>query len=485
MTDSSRTRPLPPASRWLALVVVALCASPGVVFAKGAERELRYQRLALAMGGHEVGTTSARDVKTAEGFRFERESALSLTRGEATLAIKTRTVAFTDEKLRPLRYRFEKEDAAGLAVSEGEVKGKEIVIRTTQAGASVETRVALVEGLTFASAFEHRIYSELSALAKSGQTLKVPVLVEDMGAVTPMEAAVKREGEGYLITTRIAGMESQDRVDAAGRTLLSRTPALDAVAYPVGMPPPADVKPGAVDLLARSTWEAPRLAREVRRVRYRVHTPDAESFAVPEDGRQRVVARNERYVEVEVTNAPSRKGALPAAERKAMTAATPYEPVGDARLKSTVAEVTKGVKSEREKVARLVDFVYRHVEQKALDRGYAPALATLESGRGDCTEHSVLLSALLRTAGIPTRLVDGVIVDGGRAGYHEWVEVQVDGELLPADPTFGAFPAGPERLKLAEGSSSPEGLLALGVAAGRLMRPGVKIEVVDATPSPR
>lgn len=467
----------------LALVVVALLATPAGL-AKTAERELRYQQLALAMGGHEVGTTSARDVKTAEGFRFERDSTLSLTRGTATLAIKTRTVAATDSSFRPLRYRFEKEDASGTAVSEGEVRGNELIIRTTQAGASVETRVPLTDGLTFASAFEHLVYSQLAALAASGQTLKRPVLVEDMGAVTPMEAEVKREGEGYLVTTRIVGMESVDRVDSVGRTLLSRTPALDAVAYPVGGPPPAEVKPGAVDLLARSTWKAPRLARAVTRVRYRVHTPDAATFAVPEDGRQRVVARTTAYVEVEVTGAPSREGSLSPDERKAMTAATPYEPVGDARLKSTVAQVTKGAKSEREKVSRLVDFVYRHVEQKALDRGYAPALATLESGRGDCTEHSVLLSALLRTAGIPTRLVDGVIVDGGRAGYHEWVEVQVDGQLVPADPTFGAFPAGPERLKLAEGSSSPEGLLALGVAAGRLMRPGVMIEVVDATPPP-
>lgn len=469
--------------RAIALLLVALLVSPAVL-ARGAEQELRYQQLALAMGGHEVGTTSTRDVKTSEGYRFERESRLSLTRGAATLEISTKTVAVTDAALRPLRYRFERKDAAGTAVSEGEVKGGELVIRTTQAGATVERRVPVKDGLTFASAFEHRVFASLATLAKSGAPLTLPVLVEDMGAVTPMQARVTRAGEGYLVTTTIAGMESQDQVDAAGRTVLSRTPAIDAVAYPVGAPPPDGVKPGAVDLLSRSTWSAPRLASEVKRVRYRVHTPEAQAFAVPEDERQKVVARTGSYVEVEVTSAASRKGKLSFDERRQMTAATPYEPITDARLRQTVAEVTKGAKSEREKVARLVDFVFRHVEEKALDRGYAPALATLESGRGDCTEHSVLLSALLRSAGIPTRLVDGVIVDGGRAGYHEWVEVQVEGELVPADPTFGAFPAGPERLKLAEGSSSPEGLLALGVAAGRLLRPGVKIEVVDATPPP-
>src|SRR5262249_756083 len=105
-----------------------------------------------------------------------------------------------------------------------------------------------------------------------------------------------------------------------------------------------------------------------------------------------------------------------------------------------------------------------------------------QSQSGDCTEHSVLLSALLRARGFPTRLADGVIVDGTHAGYHEWVEVYVDGEgFIPTDPTFGQFPAGPERLKLAEGSTSPDEHLTLSVAAARLLKPGVKIEVLDAT----
>ncbi len=470
--------------RALALLVVTLLALPALVLAKGGEQELRFQQLTLAMGGHEVGTTTSRDVKTSEGFRFERQSDLSLRRGAAELKIETRTVAHTDQQLRPLRYRFERKDASGTAVTEGVVRGDHILVRTTQAGATVENRVPLEAGLTFSSAFEHRVHSELASLAKSGHVLKAPVLVEDMGAVTPMEVRVERDGDGYRVSTKMVGMESIDQVDAAGRTLLSRTAALDAVAYPLGSPPPPSVQPGAVDLLARSTWSAPRLASAVTRVRFRIHTPDAKTFAVPEDERQKVVARTASYVDVEVRDVPSRRRALSSSEKTSMTAATPYEPIADARLKEAVAEVTKGAESEREKVDRLVAFVFRHVEHKALDRGYAPALATLQSARGDCTEHSVLLSALLRTAGIPTRLVDGVIVDGGRAGYHEWVEVQVGGDLVPADPTFGAFPAGPERLKLAEGSSSPEGLLSLGVAAGRLLRPGVKVEVVDATPPP-
>ena len=202
---------------------------------------------------------------------------------------------------------------------------------------------------------------------------------------------------------------------------------------------------------------------------------------MPEDNRQRVVARGKGTVDVVVRAVPSTKRALSAAERAALIAPTPYEDTANRALHQAAIRETKGARTTREKIAALTQFVYRHVEAKTLDRGYAPAVTTLKSKTGDCTEHAVLLSALLRSLQIPTRLVDGVVVDGGRAGYHEWVEVQVDDSgFVPADPTFGQFPASPARLKLAEGSSDPEGLLKLGIAAGRILRPGVRIEVVQA-----
>ena len=81
---------------------------------------------------------------------------------------------------------------------------------------------------------------------------------------------------------------------------------------------------------------------------------------------------------------------------------------------------------------------------------------------------------------MPTRIVDGVIVDGGNAGYHEWVEVNLGAGFVPVDPTFNAWPAGPERLKLAEGSTLPDEHLGLSLAAARLLKSGVKIEVLSA-----
>lgn len=69
------------------------------------------------------------------------------------------------------------------------------------------------------------------------------------------------------------------------------------------------------------------------------------------------------------------------------------------------------------------------------------ATDVLRSMKGDCTEHALLTTALLRAAGIPARRVDGVVYmlneDQVPALYwHEWVEAWV-GEWTQLDPTFG------------------------------------------------
>lgn len=53
---------------------------------------------------------------------------------------------------------------------------------------------------------------------------------------------------------------------------------------------------------------------------------------------------------------------------------------------------------------QLRQVVYNYIQKKNLSMGFASASQTVRSKEGDCTEHSVLLAALLRTSGIPSRV---------------------------------------------------------------------------------
>ena len=439
------------------------------------QKVVRYEVLNVAMGGHEVGTIEIKDIILPnKNLKHVRKSDLSIKRGELTLKLRSETNTLTSPLGKPLSYTHEQSGASGDAKSEGKVSNNVLHIKTVQAGATVEKSIPMA-GILFATTAEY----EARGNTEAGKSVR-KVFVEELGAVVDMGIEIKPTKIGRDVTTSFKTLETTERLNKEGAILISRTPALGSIAYPRGTPPPKEVKAGAVDVLAKSVWPAPAIDKASKVVRYRVKTPDAARFYVPEDQRQRVIARNDTFVDVEVKQGVSDSTTLSADALKEYLVETAFEPVNDARIKSAAQKAIKGKSKLADKISALVNFVFNHVDDKALDRGYAAAPLTLESKRGDCTEHSVLLSALLRSQGIPTRLVDGVVLTGTHVGYHEWVEVYVEGVgFVPADPTFGEYPATPLRLKLAEGSSSPEGLLELGVAAGRLLRPGVEVSVLS------
>jgi len=464
----------------VAAVVAFALALPAA--AKPGPKVLFAQDLVVNLAGEEVGTMTARDVEDGKGTTLVRTADLTIRRGQTVTRVKTTTTVTLDAGRRPLRYRFEKSDPAGTLVTEGVVAkdGKSLKLTTTQNGAAVDNVVALPGDFTFAVALEH----EVRRAPKDGFSVTRPVVLEEMGAVVPMTTSVKQDGDAFVITASFAGLTTEERVDAQGRTLVARTPSIGVVAYPWGQAPKdvqAQLQQGKkADLLAVSTWKTRVVPADAKRVVYRVTTPDAATFAVPEDARQKVLARTTTSVDIEVKAGPSTTTTLTRPAREKALSATPYEAVKDPRIVRAAKDAVGDTTDKAEMVKRLSAFVYRHVQKKGLDRGYAPAIATLESRSGDCTEHSVLMSALLRSSGIPTRIVDGVVVDGGNAGYHEWVEVDLGAGFVAVDPTFNAWPAGPQRLKLAEGSTLPDEHLGLSLAAARLLKTGVVVEVLSA-----
>jgi transglutaminase-like putative cysteine protease len=90
--------------------------------------------------------------------------------------------------------------------------------------------------------------------------------------------------------------------------------------------------------------------------------------------------------------------------------------------------------------AKLAHFVYGRLE-KAYGVSRDRATEVLALGKGDCTEHALLFTALARAAGIPARQVHGLVYaqydDKVPALYwHAWVEVKSGAEWIAVDPTF-------------------------------------------------
>jgi len=117
------------------------------------------------------------------------------------------------------------------------------------------------------------------------------------------------------------------------------------------------------------------------------------------------------------------------------------------------AELLRGSRNELESVGRIYTFVTENIEYDfelaaTVRSGYVPDIdAVLESGKGICFDYAALMTAMLRSQGIPTKLVIGYV---GNL-RHAWISVHTqddgwinniiwfDGEDWHImDPTFTA-----------------------------------------------
>lgn len=113
---------------------------------------------------------------------------------------------------------------------------------------------------------------------------------------------------------------------------------------------------------------------------------------------------------------------------------------GDSSAVAQGYALSDGLTSE-EKIARACyRYVVRHLsydteKAKNVQSGYLPnADETLASGRGICFDYSVLLAAMLRAQGIPTRVMIGMVSPENL--YHAWNSVYLNGEWVWMDSTL-------------------------------------------------
>lgn len=105
------------------------------------------------------------------------------------------------------------------------------------------------------------------------------------------------------------------------------------------------------------------------------------------------------------------------------------------------------------RIRQIVDWIERNIEKAPVD--VFSALDALDGRKAECQGHAYLYAALARAAGIPTRLVNGLVYSAEPRGflYHTWAESLVGGAWLPVDPTFAQVGIDATHVKLIEGET--------------------------------
>lgn len=452
----------------LALVPLSLTRACADAPRSVAEREWRQERdrwHQLLLDGKPCGWMNTQEWRSADGsmrrsvqesrVRFGRNgSEIEVTvfvrfdetsRGEPVAAlVRQRSGAEPVE----LSYRFDPADRSRVRV------------RTRQAGREVESEQALPSEPWLAPlAAEAFAASRRAAGAKEYRLRSV----DPASGMKPVEIVATLEGDGRVVldgreipVTRwsvtnslhqvpTTELWSSDEVLVRSTSLLpigalesvlsDRRTALGAMEGP------------AVELMVRTLVRPDRRIADVERVgraRYRVSAREGELPELPSIGSQRVTRESPSVLIVEVDDSRGSEPLAGEPEEERFRGASMTIDADDPAIRELAARTLRDLENAApvDRAEALRRAVHRHISRKGMSSAFASASETVRSREGDCTEHAVLLAALLRAEGIPSRVVTGLVYCREFAGerdvfgWHMWTQALVDGRWIDLDATL-------------------------------------------------
>jgi transglutaminase/protease-like cytokinesis protein 3 len=146
---------------------------------------------------------------------------------------------------------------------------------------------------------------------------------------------------------------------------------------------------------------------------------------------------------------------------------TEYLQTKDTKIVDLAKRAVSGTDDAFKAALQIENFVRGYITKKDMSVGYASAAEVAQTRQGDCTEHAVLAAAMCRSAGIPARVVCGLVYTDAIGtkknvfGAHMWAEVFLDGKWFPIDPTRAPSGFSASHLTLARGDGNPTDFFSL------------------------
>jgi transglutaminase-like putative cysteine protease len=192
-------------------------------------------------------------------------------------------------------------------------------------------------------------------------------------------------------------------------------------------------------------------ASATRRVEYRVSRMDLSRIRT--DDHQTVTKDNDSWLVTVHPSAPtSATMAAIKGQKLEFTAPTMLIPSDLPAMKKLAAEIIGNAPSVHEAANRVQSFVADKLRSNTGIGVLRDATEVLKTAEGLCRDHAILCATLLRAAGIPTRLVSGLVYENGAFYYHAWVEVWQGTAWVGYDSTRPAARLSAAHFKLADGN---------------------------------
>lgn len=465
-------------SRRLLLLVLSLFTLlPHVAYS--AEQEEDWQ--VIYMSNQRVGYGRSkiekvtRDNKTI--YVTKHEEHLTMKRFGQSIRMDSSSVTEENEDGQLLSYIWEmKNPPAQPSRSVGSVLGGKLEIETTVGGQTSKQSIAL-EADVKSSAYQDRLMR--SKQLKSGESLSFKMFAPEFSKTCTIKITADEmhtvklhdKTERSLLKMRVANsllpvIEMRMYVDEKGDALRTEAPLLGMVTYSVSRDVALQEIAGAELDVAVGTLvkvaNPPATLIKAKKAVLKVTGKDMDlAKEIPNTSTQSVKALSKETVEITLTaqSVPRNLVRGPVKEKKYL-GETQFLQSKDRRVVEHAERASAGSEDPGTIAVRMEQYVAEKLTKKNFSTALASAAEVAERLEGDCTEHAVLLAAMLRAKQIPSRVVVGFVYADrlGAFGGHMWTEAFLDDQWVPLDGTLGLGGIGASHIKLADsdlGDSGP------------------------------
>lgn len=435
------------------------------------------------------------------------ESHMTLKRFGQALSMSTTTRTEESESGELLRFTVEmKNPPAQITTTEGVINGNEVELTSTVAGRTTKRRAGW-EPDAKSMAYLDRLFRERPLKPRESRSFKVylPDLARfsqvhlAADEVRPVKLLDGKEHSLLKVTVKFASIPELDQrqyVDADGRVKFVETDKLGLVirAYDVTREIALQAIAGeeldlAINTLVRI--DPPILdAHRKKKISYRISMKEGspERFFVAGGTQQikRLVDKNQNDPAIELTVTakpiPPINSRLVKADDVFLTPSR-FLQTRDPAVLDHAERAAAGETDPSRIATRMEKYVREKLKKKNFSTAMASAAEVAKSLEGDCTEHAVLLAAMLRAKKVPSRIATGLVyVESINSfGGHMWTEAFLAGEWIPLDGTLGKGGIGPTHLKMADSALDEDAPLPITTFLPAFQAIGkLKIEVLKA-----
>ena len=425
--------------------------------------------------GKKLGFSFAKMKVSANGITVESRVFFRLKSGGVDQSTTFNQVTHLTPDLRLKEFSLVQEILGQRQKVDAHIENGKLVYRVVGLGFDKTKSIAYSPNIAPSSTFLLNIVRDGLKVGKKG---KFPIFMEAFQMLVDMEYKILRKEsfkyngkpvETFVIYHQVAGMESTLWVTANGTVMREMTlQGFESRKEPEHIA--RDLGDEVMTVSSLITFSLVKPDKEIsspgkkRRMKMKLskmRLPDL----IPQDHRQKVLQSKKSadgtYSSVLLVNSePGKVARFVALPVSAFTKPEFLEDTAEVQSKHplirTLAKELVGDTKDAWKASRQINlWVYSNLEKELVDS--VSALNALRTRKGECQSHTYLFTALARAAGIPTKIVNGLVYSPKFQGflYHAWPEVYV-GEWRALDPTFGQDTVDATHIKLSEGDKDSQ-----------------------------